>query len=108
MTATKKTAPRNKSKQEPLLNSVARKLGHIAGTLANATHNLSESVPMSMDRVSSTVDETLGSTKKGKSRGKKSTGVKELKKNQSAARSKSKSVGNTRKKALRKKQPSKD
>jgi hypothetical protein len=107
MTATKRTSTRKKVEQEPLLNSVARRLGHIAGTLANATHNLSESVPGIMDRVSSTVGETLGSSKKGKSSAKKTSGAKAIKKNKSAAQGKTKSIGNTPKKAKRNKQPSK-
>jgi hypothetical protein len=32
------------NKQEPLLNTVARKLGHVAGTLTKATHGLTENL----------------------------------------------------------------
>jgi len=36
------TAKKRSGKQEPLLNTVARKLGHAAGTLTKATHKLTE------------------------------------------------------------------
>jgi hypothetical protein len=36
--------------QEPLLNTVARKLGHAAGTLANMTHLLTKEQPTGASR----------------------------------------------------------
>jgi len=38
------TAKKRSGKQEPLLNTVARKLGHAAGTLTKATHKLTENL----------------------------------------------------------------
>jgi hypothetical protein len=38
------TARKRKATREPLLNTVARKLGHAAGTLTRATHELTENL----------------------------------------------------------------
>src|SRR5712691_6009428 len=37
-------AKKRSGKQEPLLNTVARKLGHAAGTLTNVTHKFTENL----------------------------------------------------------------
>jgi hypothetical protein len=38
------TVPKRKAMHEPLLNTVARKLGHAAGTVAKATQELTENL----------------------------------------------------------------
>ncbi len=49
------TAQKRKVTREPLLNTVARKLGHAAGTLTKATHEITEKVAALPETVSTRV-----------------------------------------------------
>jgi hypothetical protein len=51
------TARKRKATREPLLNTVARKLGHAAGTLTKATQELTESLAAFPETVSTSVRE---------------------------------------------------
>jgi hypothetical protein len=51
------TARKRKATREPLLNTVARKLGHAAGTLTRATQELTESLAALPETVSTSVRE---------------------------------------------------
>jgi hypothetical protein len=51
------TARKRKATREPLLNTVARKLGHAAGTLTKATQDLTESLGALPETVSTRVRE---------------------------------------------------
>jgi hypothetical protein len=50
-------ARKRPGKQEPLLNTVARKLGHAAGTLTNVTHKLTENLSALPEAVTAQVRE---------------------------------------------------
>lgn len=50
-------ARKRKTTREPLLNTVARKLGHAAGTLTKATQELTENLAAFPETVSKTVRE---------------------------------------------------
>jgi len=56
-------APKKKSvKQEPFLNSMARKLGHAAGTLTKVTHDLTDNVTTLTESVATKVQEVTGTS----------------------------------------------
>ena len=56
-------APKKKPvKQEPFLNSVARKLGHAAGTLTKVTHDLTDNVTTLTESVATKVQEVTGTS----------------------------------------------
>ncbi len=50
-------AKKGSVKQEPLLNTVARKLGHAAGRLTNVTHKLTENLSSLPETVTAQVRE---------------------------------------------------
>jgi hypothetical protein len=52
------TARKRKSAREPLLNTVARKLGHAAGTFAKATQELTENLSAIPENVTAKVRES--------------------------------------------------
>ncbi len=52
------TLQKRKAMYEPLLNTVARKLGHAAGTLAKATQELTESLSAIPENVTGKVRES--------------------------------------------------
>jgi hypothetical protein len=56
------TARKRKATREPLLNTVARKLGHAAGTLTKATQELTESLVALPETVSTSVREAANAT----------------------------------------------
>jgi hypothetical protein len=51
------TARKRKATREPLLNTVARKLGHAAGTITKATQDLTETLAALPETVSTSVRE---------------------------------------------------
>jgi hypothetical protein len=53
-------ARKRKAAQEPLLNTVARKLGHAAGTLTKATQELTESFSAFPETATAKVREAAG------------------------------------------------
>jgi hypothetical protein len=56
-------APKKKSvKQEPFLNSMARKLGHAAGTLTKVTHDLTDNVTTLTESVATKVQEVTSAS----------------------------------------------
>jgi len=56
-------APKKKSvKQEPFLDSMARKLGHAAGTLTKVTHDLTDNVTTLTESVATKVQEVTGTS----------------------------------------------
>lgn len=54
------TAKKRLTKQEPLLNAVARKLGHAAGTFTKVTHKLTDNLSALPGAVTAQVQEAAG------------------------------------------------
>jgi hypothetical protein len=52
------TVPKRKAMHEPLLNTVARKLGHAAGTVAKATQELTENLSAIPENVTAELRES--------------------------------------------------
>lgn len=68
-------AKKRRVKQEPLLNTVARKLGHAAGALTKATHEFTENLSALPENLSTKVLKAanIGKAKNRPARFKKST-----------------------------------
>ena len=62
---------RRSRKTEPLLNTVARKLGYAAGTLAKATHDVTENITAIPEVISEKVRESAKPLRERKRRPKK-------------------------------------
>jgi hypothetical protein len=93
MAAKKRTAT-----QEPLLNTVARTLGHAAGTLTKVTHEFTENLSTLPENLATKVRETanIGAPKSRPRRPKKKTGGAAKVQAKRVAANKRKPAGNAR------------
>ena len=83
-------APKKKSvKQEPFLNSMARKLGHAAGTLTKVTHDLTDNVTTLTESVATKVQEVTGTSTADRTKTRRKPAKKTRKRSNGVVRSRS-------------------